>query len=468
MVYCPDSGAKKAKGRPGWSLNADEYMPQPIKLLSRIFPSPFVISGATTNIFFLGLFISAFLISGLFKDIDPTGTIIFSILVMTISIQRMGLYAREVVVRHVLSNVFSSEGARVMLENTILFHKPSAPRCRQSVLELMASGIQKATSALSRSQSEQDIESNLIMQNGDGSDGGGSRMSTAIANGPRRFSHVHMNINHMSGAIGIDDSVTTPNRNASVDGKHRNSSDRMESALSAVTRLTALDLPQPMPIPVDTSKVTVIFSDIVGFTNMCSGCPPPEVFAMLHEYFNKLDLMVSSCGILKYQTVGDAYVAVSNYHGNLTKEQNAMGALTFGYMMVRIAESCKLPHRLGDRGLEIRVGMHTGAVAGSVLGRERPSLTFIGDTMNMASRMESNSSPGCLRLSQETFQMLSQDVRHAPGVKEETIFIKGKGTSVTYLLDCNGCSSLHEALWPRPPAAAAGADYYGTDGLPPI
>ena len=124
-------------------------------------------------------------------------------------------------------------------------------------------------------------------------------------------------------------------------------------------------------------------------------------------------------------------------------------AFNFAYTMVRIAASCQLPSDLGTNAgkMEIRVGMHRGPVAACVLGKERAALTFVGDTMNTAWRMESNSEPGCVRMSDETFDMLHPDMQMPPGLRRQEIQVKGEGTFATYILDCGSYQSLHDAIW---------------------
>jgi len=233
-----------------------------------------------------------------------------------------------------------------------------------------------------------------------------------------------------------------------------------ESAIAQVTGMTRAELPEAMEIP-RCNVVTVIFSDIVGFTTLSAKHPPSQMFGMLHEYFNKLDLLLPEFGVFKYQTVGDAYVAVVNFDGKSEGAEHAQVALEYARAMVRVAQSVLMPGDEGDeretwtgvpggapvegghevhgapRGMQIRVGVHSGPLAASVLGSERPALTLIGDTLNTGSRMESTSRPGHVRLSPSTFDLLPDSLKSTDAFQKEELDIKGKGLMDTYIIDCN-------------------------------
>lgn len=175
--------------------------------------------------------------------------------------------------------------------------------------------------------------------------------------------------------------------------------------------------------------VTMIFSDVVSFTTMSSDAAPMAVLSMLHDYFTRLDSMVDAVpGAYKYETVGDAYVVAVNLLSPCKNHQ--LVALRIALSMVALAS--KVQKADGSGPLEIRVGVHTGPVAGGVLGVKRTLLTLCGDTLNVASRMESNSKPGYVRLSWQTAGALPQEVLRL--VKGETIDVKGKGMMHTGLV----------------------------------
>jgi len=161
-------------------------------------------------------------------------------------------------------------------------------------------------------------------------------------------------------------------------------------------------------------------------------------------FFNKLDLALPICRCFKYQTIGDAYVAIANYEGDMTAKQHSVAGLQFAYCMFEAAATLINP-RPGGGPVHVRVGIHTGPLAACVLGIERPALTLIGDTVNTASRMESNSAAGHVRLSEETFSSLPRDVVCSLKYTREELTIKGKGMMNTYLVagaDVGACKEL--------------------------
>jgi len=246
--------------------------------------------------------------------------------------------------------------------------------------------------------------------------------------------------------------------------------------------------PPPLPYLRVQADVTVVFSDIVGYTQMSSELPPDAVMLMLHEFFTKLDALLDHTGAFKYSTVGDGYIVVTGYpHPD---PDHALHALRTAQAMVHIAASVQTPAPRGEEApspnpkdadvlrleaqdlagagamlevssmgaggsprptpgavaggdgpspaqspgtLQIRVGVHSGTVAASTLGVKRNTLTLIGDTLNTASRMETLSRAGHVRITQTTLDLLPEAVRGS-FVREE-LQVKGKGAMVTYVAD---------------------------------
>jgi len=152
---------------------------------------------------------------------------------------------------------------------------------------------------------------------------------------------------------------------------------------------------------------------------------------MLHAYFSKLDAMVDSLGAYKYETVGDAYVVAVNLQR--PEPQHPLVALRIAVSMVALA--AQVDKADGSGKLKIRVGMHTGPVAGGVIGTRRTLLTLCGDTLNVAARMESASSPGHVRLTSTTASRLPREVQSL--LYFEEIDIKGKGSMETAIVNAS-------------------------------
>ena len=182
--------------------------------------------------------------------------------------------------------------------------------------------------------------------------------------------------------------------------------------------------------------VSLMFSDLVGFTALSSALPPRTVLALLHAVFSALDRVSSYLGAYKYETVGDAYITASN----LGREDagHRLTALRMGVTLARVVAGTVL--EAGGAGgavrLRARVGLHTGDVAAGVLGARRSVMTLVGDAMNTASRMESQSLPGHVQASGAFWAGLPAGVRGLFYPRE--VAVKGKGPMRTYVLDVEG------------------------------
>ncbi|CAG9462727.1 unnamed protein product [Pedinophyceae sp. YPF-701] len=240
---------------------------------------------------------------------------------------------------------------------------------------------------------------------------------------------------------------------------------------------------------------TVVFSDIVGYTQMSSSLHPGDVLATLNKYFERLDQMVRVLGVYKYETVGDAYVAVINMEqsgGDSGDRANAMmdhalTAFSFAESIFHAAATVLVPGGNGAH-LRARVGIHTGPLAGAVLGDVRTLFTLVGDTLNTASRMESASEAGCIKMSHATWSLLPPEIQTCCEHQRE--HIKGKGVMDTYLarvMPASATPSQSELIDPKSVqqpevARASGGDatpvqlkarsdslkFLKDDGLPPV
>ncbi|EGD78923.1 NO-insensitive guanylyl cyclase III [Salpingoeca rosetta] len=184
-----------------------------------------------------------------------------------------------------------------------------------------------------------------------------------------------------------------------------------------------------IPAAEQYEHVTVLFSDIAGFTNISSEVPSLEVMDMLHELFVKFDDLADQHGCYKVETIGDAYMVTAGCPEEC--EDHALRIARLAIDMVRTAQTVLSP--LDGEPLRIRVGLHSGPLMAGVVGRARPRYCLFGDTVNVASRMESNGLPGCI---QATYRFL----RALPGYHRLIIAprgrleIKGKGTIKTFLV----------------------------------
>eukprot|EP00238_Polyblepharides_amylifera_P013082 CAMPEP_0196599012 /NCGR_PEP_ID=MMETSP1081-20130531/94630_1 /TAXON_ID=36882 /ORGANISM="Pyramimonas amylifera, Strain CCMP720" /LENGTH=1163 /DNA_ID=CAMNT_0041924753 /DNA_START=503 /DNA_END=3995 /DNA_ORIENTATION=+ len=163
--------------------------------------------------------------------------------------------------------------------------------------------------------------------------------------------------------------------------------------------------------PETFSQVTIFFSDIVGFTDISAQLEPQYVMNMLDRLYTKFDLQCTKYKLFKVETIGDAYMCV----GGIPDEQvdQTVRVALFAMGAIEAAGSVMVSEERPELGyVNIRVGIHTGSVIASVAGDLNPRYCLFGDTVNTASRMESNSEKGRINLSPEANHCL----RHqAPG-----------------------------------------------------
>jgi len=189
----------------------------------------------------------------------------------------------------------------------------------------------------------------------------------------------------------------------------------------------------------ENQTVTILFSDIRGFTRMSEHMEPHAVVELLNEYFSEMtDLIFESGGTLdKY--LGDGIMAV--YGAPLPKPDDALRATKTAIEMQRalVALNRDWENR-GQQPLRMGVGVNTGPVtAGNIGSAKRMDYTVIGDAVNLASRLCSNAAGGQILVSESTYSELNGSI---PAQRLEPIRVKGKETPV----------ELHEVLWQNPVA----------------
>uniref|UniRef100_A0A7S3VSS8 guanylate cyclase n=3 Tax=Dunaliella tertiolecta TaxID=3047 RepID=A0A7S3VSS8_DUNTE len=191
-------------------------------------------------------------------------------------------------------------------------------------------------------------------------------------------------------------------------------------------------LPDPEPYPC----VSLFFSDIVGYTELCSKLSPLQVMAMLHRLYMRFDQLAQELDLFKVETIGDAYMCVANLRSPQPECHAAlMAAFAFGCRKAANEEFvCPSQPELGC--IHIRCGIHAGPVMGAVVGTLNRRYCLFGDTVNVASRMESTSVCDNIQCSATFMQLLQQQWPEAAGTAQPQgeRAIKGKGNMETFFL----------------------------------
>jgi adenylate cyclase len=153
--------------------------------------------------------------------------------------------------------------------------------------------------------------------------------------------------------------------------------------------------------------VTVLFSDIQGFTRIAEETNPEVLIDELDKFFFYFDSVVEKFGIEKIKTIGDAYMCAGGIpEKNRTNPVEViMAALEMKQYMNRLKETSELE---GMKYWDIRIGIHTGTVVAGVVGQKKLSYDIWGDTVNIASRMESSGEAGKINISGTTYEFVRE------------------------------------------------------------
>jgi adenylate cyclase len=173
-------------------------------------------------------------------------------------------------------------------------------------------------------------------------------------------------------------------------------------------------------------EVTVLFADIVDFTRRSQRIGPQQVVQALNELFSIFDRLAQQQGLEKIKTIGDAYMVAGGLPNPRPDHAQAVAEMA-------LAVRDEVASRVDPSGqpLAVRIGMDTGPVVAGVIGTSKFSYDLWGDTVNMASRMESHGVPGHIQVTARTYQRLRDSCRFE---RRGPISVKGKGEIVTYFL----------------------------------
>lgn len=173
-------------------------------------------------------------------------------------------------------------------------------------------------------------------------------------------------------------------------------------------------------------SVTVLFSDLVGFTSISSDLEPQLLVSELNSLFSAFDALCERTEVEKIKTIGDAYLAVGGLPGTRMDHATAVAELAIGML-----EAVARLNRSSDRDWKIRIGVHSGPVVAGVIGTRKFVYDVWGDTVNVASRLESSAEPNQIHVSEPVVEALRGSFDLEP---RGTVDLKGKGDTETYFL----------------------------------
>ncbi|MBK6902548.1 MAG: tetratricopeptide repeat protein [Saprospirales bacterium] len=178
-------------------------------------------------------------------------------------------------------------------------------------------------------------------------------------------------------------------------------------------------------------SVTVLFTDFKSFTQIAEKMAPEDLVAELDECFREFDRITEKHGVEKIKTIGDAYMCAGGLP--LPNETHPVDVVWVALEMLAFMESYAAKRQA--RGLpiyEIRIGIHTGPVVAGIVGSRKFAYDIWGDTVNLASRMESSGQPGKVNISSSTFEQVKGQFRCIPRGKVEA---KNKGEQEMFFVD---------------------------------
>ena len=173
-------------------------------------------------------------------------------------------------------------------------------------------------------------------------------------------------------------------------------------------------------------EVTVLFADIVDFSPLAKTLPPQEVVQILNGLFTEFDAVMEKHGVEKIKTIGDAYMAAAGLKPGQANHAERAANAALDLLKATDVASVKLGYRL-----KVRIGLNSGAVVAGVIGQKKMIYDLWGDTVNIASRMESGGTPSQIQVSENTWAILRDKFNFGASMVQQ---VKGHGNMRIYML----------------------------------
>jgi len=184
---------------------------------------------------------------------------------------------------------------------------------------------------------------------------------------------------------------------------------------------------QEEPLADAHDNVSVLFADLAGFTDLSRKMSADEIVNLLNDLFSRFDKLAEQHQAEKIKTIGDAYMVATGLTGSVADHAERIADLALG--MQQAFGEFRQDNKVD---LKLRIGVHSGAVMAGVIGKKKFSYDLWGNTVNVASRMESEGIPDQIQISAETWEKLHDHFKTTP---RGEIQIKGHRPRATYLLE---------------------------------
>ena len=179
-------------------------------------------------------------------------------------------------------------------------------------------------------------------------------------------------------------------------------------------------------ISMDNPEISVLFADIVSFTEMSEKISSEKIVGFLNDMFSQFDDLTEIYGVEKIKTIGDSYMVVLGMP--VQKEDHALTLFNLAKEMIKISAQFK-DHN--GNPIKLRIGINSGPAISGVIGKSKFAFDVWGDTINTAARLESYGSPDCIHMSINTFNLVNYKDSN---IEHKTIQIRGKGLMETVLV----------------------------------
>ena len=179
-------------------------------------------------------------------------------------------------------------------------------------------------------------------------------------------------------------------------------------------------------ISMDNPAISVLFADIVSFTEMSEKISSEKIVGFLNDMFSQFDDLTETYGVEKIKTIGDSYMVVSGMP--VQREDHALTLFNLAKEMIKISAQFK-DHN--GNPIKLRIGINSGPAISGVIGKSKFAFDVWGDTINTAARLESYGTPNCIHMSKNTFDLVNYKDSN---IERKTIQIRGKGLMDTVLV----------------------------------
>ena len=179
-------------------------------------------------------------------------------------------------------------------------------------------------------------------------------------------------------------------------------------------------------ISMDNPEISVLFADIVSFTEMSEKISSEKIVGFLNDMFSQFDDLTETYGVEKIKTIGDSYMVVSGMP--VQRKDHALTLFNLAKEMIKI--SAQFEDHNGNP-IKLRIGINSGPAISGVIGKSKFAFDVWGDTINTAARLESYGTPDCIHMSKNTFDLVNYKDSN---IERKTIQIRGKGLMDTVLV----------------------------------